>query len=248
MGEILLILSPGNPTPEWHPLKTQSLQRARSSAGADGQGALINTTSSWPRTSAPWGGFQQTSGPINDSWLRPTAREGQAEGLRSSSLRLKQHTDPNVSGATLKEISFRIRNEESEAVHLVVSLMLLHFILAKLIFTHASLTKIMLWRTASLLLIINNHPKIHGVYSRGLQLGPCITSEPLIKDPVPIKSFSVCYLHRCRGALYNHAADEHSLRIPKYNKSTLESWQRGKEMATVWPPFIPSRSSPRHEG
>lgn len=48
-----------------------------------------------------------------------------AEGLHSSSLRLKQHTDLNVSRAAFKEIRFGIRNEECEAIHLVVFLMLL---------------------------------------------------------------------------------------------------------------------------
>lgn len=99
-----------------------------------------------------------------------------AEGLHSSSLRLKQRTDLNVSGAAFKEIGIRKRNEECEAIRLVVSLMLLHLIFANLIFTHASLTKIMLQGTASVLLIINNQPKIHGMYSRGLQLGSYITS------------------------------------------------------------------------
>lgn len=99
-----------------------------------------------------------------------------AQGLHSSSLRLKQHTDLNVSGATFKEIGIRVRNEECEVIHLVVSLMLLHLIFANLIFTHASLTKIMLQEAASVLLIINNQPKIHGMYSRGLQLGSYITS------------------------------------------------------------------------
>lgn len=96
--------------------------------------------------------------------------------MHSSSLRLKQCTDLNVSGAAFKEIGIRKRNEECEAIRLVVSLMLLHLIFANLIFTHASLTKIMLQGTASVLLIINNQPKIHGMYSRGLQLGSYITS------------------------------------------------------------------------
>lgn len=138
----------------------------------DGQGALINTTSCWPRTSAPQGGFQQTSGTIKD--LHP--ERARAEGLHSSSPWLEQHTDLNVSGATFKEIDIRIKNEECEVIHLVVSLMLLHLIFANLIFTHAGLTKIMLQGTASVLLIINNQPKIHGMYSRGLQLGSYITS------------------------------------------------------------------------
>lgn len=99
-----------------------------------------------------------------------------AQGLHSSSLRLKQHTDLNVSRATFKEISFRIGNEECEATHLVVSLMLLHLIFENLIFIYASLTKIMLRGTASVLLIINKQPKIHGMYRRDLQLGSCITS------------------------------------------------------------------------
>lgn len=99
-----------------------------------------------------------------------------AEGLHSSSLRLKQHSDLNVSGATFKEIGFRIRNEECEAVRLAVSLKLLHLIFANLIFTLASLTKIMLGGAASLLPIINKRPKIRGMYSTGLRLGSYMTS------------------------------------------------------------------------
>lgn len=96
--------------------------------------------------------------------------------MHGSSLRLKQHTDLNVSGATFKEIGFRIRNEKCEAICLVISLMLLYLIFANLIFTHVSLTKIMLRRTASVLLLINKQPEIHGMYSRVLQLGSYITS------------------------------------------------------------------------
>lgn len=65
----------------------------------------------------------------------------------------------SVSRATFKKLSFRIRNEECEAIDLVVSLMLLYLTFANLIFRYASLTKIMSRETASVLLIINNISK-----------------------------------------------------------------------------------------